>query len=140
MSAKAFIDTNVLVYLFDSRVAVKQQRAAQLFEQLAAADDAPAISTQVIQEAFMALTRKLQLDTREALALLRPLEQTGFTIQPIHAPLIWRAAERLIKDPLSFWDALIIEAALESDCTILYSEDFQEGRSYGTLTVTNPFH
>ena len=76
MSAKAFIDTNVLVCLFDSRVAVKQQRAA----------------------------------------------------------------EHLIKDQLSFWDALIIEAALESDCTILYSEDFQEGRSYGTLTVTNPFH
>jgi predicted nucleic acid-binding protein len=140
MSAKAFIDTNVLVYLFDSRVPAKQQRAAQLFEQLATADDAPTLSTQVLQEAFVALTRKLLLEAKEALSLLQALEQTSFAIQPIHAPLIWRAAERLMTDKLSFWDALIVEAALEAGCTILYSEDFQEGRSYGSLTVSNPFH
>jgi predicted nucleic acid-binding protein len=139
MSAKAFVDTNILVYLFDNRVAAKQSRAAQLVEQLANADETPVVSTQVLQEAYVALTRKLHMDAKEALATLRSMGDTSFLIQSIDASLVWRAAARSIKDKLSFWDALIVETALEADCTMLYSEDMQSGRSFDGLTVTNPF-
>ena len=139
MSAKAFIDTNVLVYLFDTREPAKQKRAAQLLEDLTAANEAPVLSTQVLQETFLALTRKLHLEPGDALAVLQMTDTASFTIQSVDAPLLWRAAARVIKDKLTFWDALILEAALEADCTVLYSEDFQSNRSFGALTVVNPF-
>jgi predicted nucleic acid-binding protein len=139
MSAKAFVDTNVLVYVFDGRVVAKQRRAAQLLEQLADAEEPPVLSTQVLQETFVALTRKLAMNAKEALATLHALGDTNFTIQTVGAPIIWRAVERLIKDKLSFWDALVIETALETECTVLYSEDMQDGRSFDGLRVVNPF-
>lgn len=139
MSVRAFVDTNVLVYLFDSRVPAKQARSASLFESLGTDEYVPVLSTQVLQEAFVALTRKLAMDPKEALASLKLLDDSGFVIQVIAAPVVWRAATRVIKDKLSFWDALVVEAALESDCTVLFSEDLQAGRSFDGLTVRNPF-
>ncbi|MGB6606012.1 MAG: PIN domain-containing protein [Steroidobacteraceae bacterium] len=139
MSAKSFVDTNVLVYLFDGRVPAKQRRAAELLRQLADADDAPVISTQVLQEAFVALTRKLAMPAREAIGALQLLEAGSFAIQRVDPPLIWRAATRSADERLSFWDALIIEAAQEAGCTQLYSEDLQANRSFGEVTIRNPF-
>jgi predicted nucleic acid-binding protein len=139
MSASVFIDTDILVYLFDDRTPAKQRRAAQLLQELAETDDALIISTQVIQEAFVALTRKLSIEPKQALALLQPLEPAILAIQPVEASLVWRAASRSINDKLSFWDALIVEAALAADCTTLYSEDLQHGRSFGAMRVENPF-
>jgi predicted nucleic acid-binding protein len=139
VSARVFVDTNVLVYLFDARVAAKQRRAAELFEMLGTDAYTPVVSTQVLQEAFVALTRKLSVEAKEALAILRQLEDSGVTIQTVGVPVVWRAATRVIKDKLSFWDALIVEAALEADCTVLYSEDLQTGRVFEGLVVANPF-
>jgi predicted nucleic acid-binding protein len=139
MSVRAFVDTNVLLHLFDAREAAKQERAAQLFESLGTDEYAPAVSTQVLQEAFVALTRKLSMDPREAMASLKMLDDAGFTTQNIGASMIWLAATRVIKEKLPFRDALIVEAALEAGCTVLFSEDLQDGRSFGALTVRNPF-
>jgi predicted nucleic acid-binding protein len=139
VSARVFVDTNVLVYLFDARVAAKQRRAAELFEMLGTDAYTPVVSTQVLQEAFVALTRKLSVEAKEALAILRQLEDSGVTIQTVGVPVVWRAATRVIKDKLSFWDALIVEAALEADCGVLYSEDLQTGRVFEGLVVANPF-
>jgi predicted nucleic acid-binding protein len=139
VSARVFVDTNVLVYLFDARVAAKQRRAAELFEMLGTDAYTPVVSTQVLQEAFVALTRKLSVEAKEALGILRQLEDSGVTIQMVCVPVVWRAATRVIKDKLSFWDALIVEAALEADCGVLYSEDLQTGRVFEGLVVANPF-
>ena len=75
MSDKAFVDTNILVYLFDSRTPAKQRRAGELLLHLAKEPDAPVVSTQVLQEAYSALTRKLDMDPREALNALKMLER-----------------------------------------------------------------
>jgi predicted nucleic acid-binding protein len=139
MSAKSFVDTNVLLYLFDERTPAKQRQAAELLERLAAVDEAPVISTQVLQESFVGLTRKLHVEAKEALAALQAMEAASFAIQAIDVPMIWRAALRAAADRLSFWDSLIIEAAREAGCTQLYSEDLQHGRSFDGLTVSNPF-
>lgn len=139
MNDRAFIDTNVIVYLFDKREPGKRRSAARLLTRLAQQPDAPVISTQVLQEAFSALTRKLGMDPQQALDALRLTADGSFTVQPIDVPLIWEAATRSIKDTLSFWDALIVEAARQAGCTVLYSEDMQTGRSFDGLVVTNPF-
>ena len=139
MNARAFVDTNVIIYLFDARTPDKRRAAAELLIGLAEKEDAPVISTQVLQEAFSALTRKLGMDPQEALDTLRLTADGSFTVQPIDVPLIWKAASRSIKDMLSFWDALIVEAARQAGCTVLYSEDMQTNRSFDGLIVRNPF-
>jgi predicted nucleic acid-binding protein len=139
MSGKSFVDTNVLIYLFDQRTPAKQRRAASLLQQLAEEEDAPVISTQVLQETFVGLTRKLEMDPAEALATLQMVHAASFTIQSIDAPLIWRAATRTIQDKLSFWDSLIVEAAREAGCSVLYSEDMQSDRLFDGMKIANPF-
>jgi predicted nucleic acid-binding protein len=139
MSGKSFVDTNVIVYLFDERTPAKQRRAAELLQRLAQEIDAPVVSTQVLQEAFAALTRKLDMDPAKALATLQLMEGASFTVQAIDVPLVWRGATRSIADKVSFWDGLIIEAAQEAGCTTLYSEDMQADRSFDGLTIKNPF-
>jgi predicted nucleic acid-binding protein len=139
MTVRAFVDTNVLVYLFDSRVAAKQRAASDLFDSLGTDAYVPVISTQVLQEAFVALTRKLSIEAKEALGSLKQLADAGVAIQTVGAPVVWRAAARVAKDKLSFWDSLIVETALEADCTVLFTEDLQDRRAFAGLTVVNPF-
>lgn len=67
------------------------------------------------------------------------MEGASFIVHAVDTPLVWRAAARSIADQLSFRDALIVEAAVDSGCQRLYSEDLQNGRVYGTVTVRNPF-
>lgn len=139
MSDKAFVDTNVIVYLFDSRTPAKRRRAGELLQELAKEAHAPVVSTQVLQEAYVAVTRKLGVDPGEAVATLMLMEGATFTVQPVDVPLVWRGARRSIDDHVSFWDGLIVEAAREAGCTRLYSEDLEAGRSFDGLTVSNPF-
>jgi len=138
MSNKAFIDTNILVYLFDGRFPKKQRAAGELLQRLVREKIAPIVSTQVLQEAYCALTRKLGMKSNEAVSALQMVEAAGFTVQPVDVPLIWRAATRANEDRLSFWDGLIVEAAREAGCAVLYSEDLQDGRQFDQVTVRNP--
>lgn len=139
MINSAFVDTNVIVYLFDGRFPGKQRTAGELLQQLVRERMAPFLSTQVLQEAYCALTRKLNMDSKSAISALQDIEAAGFTIQPVDVPLIWRAAARSAGEQLSFWDGLIVEAAREAGCAVLYSEDLQDGRVFDQVTVRNPF-
>ncbi len=94
MSARAFVDTNVVVYLFDDREPKKRARAVALPERLAEADSAPVVSTQVLQEAYVALTRKVGVPAEEALATLQLMEGASFDVQPVDLKRVWRAAAR----------------------------------------------
>jgi predicted nucleic acid-binding protein len=64
---------------------------------------------------------------------------SGFIVESLDVPLIWRGAARSIDDKLSFWDGLIVESARTAQCTVLYTEDLQNGRTFDGLTVRNPF-
>jgi predicted nucleic acid-binding protein len=139
MMGKSFVDTNILISLFDQRTPAKQRRAASLLQQLAAEDDAPVVSTQVLQETYVGLTRKLEMDPMEALSTLQMIHAASFTIQSVDVPLIWRAATRTLQDKISFWDSLIVEAAREAGCSVLYSEDMQADRSFDGIKIVNPF-
>lgn len=133
-----FFDTNVLVYLFDQDSPAKRDRAQELFQREVEAGRFVA-STQVLQEFYVTVTRKLKVplpldDAEEAVRALAEL-----TIAPVDSPLVLAAIGRSRDMQVSFWDALTIEAALSVGASTLLTEDLQGGRQIGGLRIENPF-
>lgn len=139
MSARFFLDTNIFVYSFAPPAENKSRRANELI--LAGIKKAEGvISYQVIQEFFNVALRKFQqpMNVSEAeqylATVFRPLAYVP------SSPRLFVEGLRLTeKNRLSWYDALIVAAALESNCTILYTEDLQDGQRFGELLVKNPF-
>jgi predicted nucleic acid-binding protein len=134
--SRTFVDTNVLVYAVDRQAASKRARALTILVELGSS---LVVSTQVIQEFYVAATRKLsrRLPIDEAERRVEELLQTDVVVID---PRLIRQAISLSKDhQLSFWDALIVQAAQSRGCTRLLTEDLQDGRRFGTLRVEDPF-
>lgn len=139
MSGSFFLDSNVFIYSFDETAPAKAGRALALIRE---AHDTRkgVVSFQVIQEFFnFALRRSVPPmaigDAGEYLQkIFLPLttihSSAGLYAEALHVQNRYR---------LSWYDALIVTAALEADCTFLYSEDLQDGQRFGTLRVRNPF-
>ena len=138
MSTRVFLDTNVLVYLFDLDAPEKQARAQEILESEGASGRA-LVSTQVLQEFYVSVTRKLAqpLDPETAYRAVEDL--ASLPMVQIDTTLILSAITRHRKEQVSFWDALIIQAALEGGAGILYTEDLQHGRVMDGLRIENPF-
>jgi predicted nucleic acid-binding protein len=135
---RAFVDTNVFVYLFDAQDPTRQQRARDVIAELAR-DKALVLSSQVLSELYVTVTRKLAepLVPRQALRALADL--AVFPVVAIDAALVQRAASRSAGESISHWDALIVEAAIEAGADTVYSEDLQAGSGYRGVTVVDPF-
>lgn len=138
MNEIAFFDTNVLVYLFDSESLTKQKRARELVRQTVA-DGAAVISSQVLQEFYVTVTRKLAVPLAEEIAEKAVRDLAVLPLVIPDASMILSAIKRSREDRISFWDSLILEAALSSGATILFSEDFQHDSQKNGLTIQNPF-
>ena len=138
MKERVFLDTNVLVYLFDADDLAKQRRVQELLSNRELRAQL-ILSTQVLQEFYVSVTRKLgtPLDPEAAFQAVQDL--AAFPVVQIDPPLILLAIQRSRKAKVSFWDALILEAALAAGATLLYSEDFQDGAVFGGLRIANPF-
>ena len=138
MNAKIFVDTNVLVYAFDSSENEKQNIAQALLSKDGVKGEL-ALSTQVLQEFFVTVTRKL----KEPLSIDNASNAVRlFSVYPLiqlNSELILKAISRHRDESFSFWDALIVEAALQANCQLLLSEDMQDGRKIGKLRIHNPF-
>jgi predicted nucleic acid-binding protein len=136
MIDRAFVDTNVFVYLFDRDAPAKRARAATLLE---AGAETMVVSTQVLQEFYVTVTRKLgkPLPELDAEAAVRRL--AALSVVDTDADLVLAAVAGSRRYRLSFWDALIVEAALRAECRRLLTEDLQHGRRFADLTVENPF-
>lgn len=135
---RAFLDTNVLVYLFDGGSPAKQRRAQQLFERVAYAGEA-LLSTQVLQEFYVAVTRKLSKPLAPELAYRVVQDLALLPLVQIDSQLVLGAIERSQREQLAYWDALIVQAAVEGGADMLFSEGLQHGQQFGALTVQNPF-
>lgn len=135
---RRFLDTNILVYLFDASAPQKKIRAQELLKQVVSEGSA-LLSTQVLQEFFVAVTRKLSvpLTHDQAERAVRDLARLPTT--QVDAEMILKAIAAMRRYQLSFWDSLIIQGALHGGATILYTEDLQHGQVIETLTVENPF-
>ena len=134
---KAFFDTNILMYLFDAGVPAKQRRARELLESHTRAGET-LLSTQVLQEFYVAVTRKLATPLEPGVAYEAVRELAVLPAVRVDIPLILSAIQLSQQRQISFWNALIVRAALEGGASILYSEDLQHGQSFDTLTVQNP--
>ena len=134
---RVFIDTNLWAYRLDQREAAKSRRVHQWLTDIVA-DHEVVISTQVLIELSSVVSRKLQppLTDQQITALLEAL--AGFEVVSTDANLILDAQQLAIREQLSWFDALIAEAAIRSRCSVLYSEDFGHGRRIAGLDVVNP--
>jgi predicted nucleic acid-binding protein len=135
---KAFFDTNVLVYLFDGDAPAKKTRARELLAESTSRGET-VLSTQVLQEFYVTVTRKLAtpLDAGTARAAVEAF--AALTVVTIGSDTVIAAARRGESARLSFWDALIVQAAVEGGAGTLYSEDLQDGYETDGLVVRNPF-
>ena len=134
--SKIFLDTNVLVYASDRDEPEKRRRARGLLR-ATAGDGNGVISTQVVQEFFVAATRKLAIDPLKAKAIvgtLHPLELLEVTLEDIS-----QAIDGVVLWQVSFWDALILTVAGRASCAVVYSEELNAGQRYGGVEVKNPF-
>jgi len=138
MSDRYFVDTNVLMYAHDSAAGEKHQRAKSLVEELWEAR-AGVVSTQVLQELAVNLRRKAKksLDAKAT----RDVVSDYLTWQIVvnGGDSILEALDLEAKYQISFWDALIVQAAHVSGAEVLYSEDLSDGQAYGAVRVINPF-
>jgi predicted nucleic acid-binding protein len=134
----AFVDTNVLVYAFDKGGSSKQQIAQQLIGELMD-QERLRVSTQVLQELFVTLTRKVKrpCSSAEALAVLEDLAAWPLVLLDYAA--IRAAIETAGRDKLSFWDALVVVAAVRAGAAVLYTEDLNDGQEILGVRIRNPF-
>src|SRR5579863_8906022 len=137
MSDKAFVDTNILVYAHDSSSGVKHARALALIERLWTSGGG-VLSTQVLQELCVNLRKKVArpFSNDETLQLIEDYLSWEVAVNTPNSILEAMAIETRHK--ISFWDALILQAAISSGAAILYSEDFSDGQAYGLIRVVNP--
>ena len=139
MPAEFFPDTNVLVYTFDRQEPDKQARSRRLVERALGTGDG-VVSSQVVQEFLNVALRKFErpLSEDQALRYLREVLDPLCLVFP--STSLYETAVTLCRRwRFSFYDSLIVAAALESKCNVLYSEDFQDGQEVESLTIVNPF-
>src|ERR1700690_120788 len=138
MSGKCFVDTNVLVYAHDLSAGAKCRRAQELTGNLWDSQNG-VISTQVLQELYFALRRRLKvaMSVAGAGAIVRDYFEWEVVVN--HRDAILRAAEIEGRFRISFWDGLILQAAESAGAAVLYSEDLSHGQFYGGVRVMNPF-
>lgn len=138
MTGPTFVDTNVLVYAHDSREATKQPIAQALLEDLWQTRGG-VLSTQVLQEFYVVATRKFTPPMGRGKARDIVDAYGTWPVVQIDLPLIVSASVLEERHTLSFWDALIVEAARRAGATRVVSEDLQAGRRLAGLTIENPF-
>lgn len=134
-----FIDTNIFVYAHDETDPQKARKARQLLIECMGSNKG-CISTQVIQEfCNVALKKSLTpLKVSDVRKIVRELLTPFLAHQP-DAAFYARVLETYERYSLSFYDAAIVQAANDLNCTILYSEDLQAGARYGKVKIVNPF-
>jgi predicted nucleic acid-binding protein len=139
MNGRFFLDTNVFVYSFDRSVPAKARRAAQLIRR-AVATRKGIVSFQVAQEFFNVALRRFA----EPMTVAEAEQYLATVFRPLMAvhssQALYGAALRLSgRYRLPWYDSLILAAAIEGQCGLVYSEDLQHGQRFDNLQVQNPF-
>lgn len=139
MSDRFFLDTNIFVCSFDRGAPQKAAKAGRLIHQ-ALASQKGVVSYQVVQEFFNVALKRFARpmkasDAEQYLAaVFRPLLAVHSSVA------LYSEALRLqSQSNLSWCDSLIVGAALQSRCDVLFTEDLQHGQRFGSLRIVNPF-
>jgi predicted nucleic acid-binding protein len=137
MSAKVFIDTNVLVYAHDADAGRKQEIAKSVVKRLSQ-QRSGVLSMQILQEFYVNVTRKIAspLSKSEARAIVEDFAHWCVATSPTDIRQAF-----LIEDgaKISFWDSLIVVAAVKAGATQILSEDMSHGQTIAGIRIENPF-
>jgi len=133
---RRFFDTNVLVYAHGRDDMAKRELARTSVEE-ATAEDEFVVSAQVLAEFYWTAVRLKVMGQAQAQAVVRLWSEHDVVVQT--PDLVLRAISLHREHSLAFWDALIVQAALDARCDLLLSEDLQHGRRFGDLEIRNPF-
>jgi predicted nucleic acid-binding protein len=134
---RTFVDTNVWVYAADEAEPSKMSRARSVLGDLAPAD--VVISAQVLSEYHVTVTQKLASPMTHDEAARAVHTKARFEVVPVTASLVQSAIDRQRQNALSFWDALILEAARVARCQLLLTEDLHDGQVLDGLEIRDPF-
>jgi predicted nucleic acid-binding protein len=139
MNDKYFIDTNVFIYSFDIDQSSKQERSIELI-QVGLSTGLGIISTQVIQEFLNVATRKFAIPMKleDSKAYLRLVMNPLCQVYPDLA-LFEACLDIQSETGYSFFDSLILAAAIRGGCDFLFTEDMQDGQEIYSVTIKNPY-
>ena len=139
MSDRFFLDTNIFVYAFDAATPAKSRRADNLIREALTAHTG-LVSYQVVQEFFNVALKRFtppmsQVEAEQYLgAVFRPLLGVHSS-QALYIEALQLQATSI----LAWYDSLIVAAALQAKCSVLYTEDMRHGQRFGGLKIVNPF-
>jgi predicted nucleic acid-binding protein len=139
MSDRFFLDTNIFVYSFDKKSPAKAERAAKLIRRAIETREG-IVSYQVVQE-FLNLALRRFAEPMSSAEAEQYLSTTFRPLLAVHSShgLYGQALRLASTFSLSWYDSLIVASAIEGQCNVLYSEDFQHGQRFGPLRIENPF-
>lgn len=136
MTRREFVDTNVLLYAYDARHAVKQKQARELMAEFGQ-KRAMVLSTQVLMEFFSVGTTRLSIPPLEAQALVAQFAKLD--VVDVQPALVLSAIEMSFRHQISHWDGLIVAAAKLRRCSVLWTEDLNDGQVIEGVRIANPF-
>ena len=134
-AGKVFLDANILVYAQDHDSPAKRRRSREVIAALAESGTG-VISTQVLQEFYVTVTRKLGVAPLTAKRVLQTFKM--FEIVQASPALMEDAIDCSILNTMSFWNALIVAAAASSGCVIVYSENLNPDQTIQGVRIENP--
>ena len=135
--AKAFLDTNILIYQLDSRDPTKQKRCREIVRTVVSNHEA-VISTQILQEFYVACTMKLKIKPILVKGIMHGFE--NMEVVTIGIDLINNAIDASIQYQISFWDSLVVVSAESAKCQPLLTEDLNEGQIIRNVRIRNPLN
>jgi predicted nucleic acid-binding protein len=136
--ASEFVDANVLVYAFDSSAGPRHDAARRLLDRLWESGGG-SVSVQVLQEFFVTVTRKVPKPLSVDEAADRVRELAAWKVFAPTADDVVGAIALHKQARIGFWDAMIVRAAAESECEVLWTEDLSDGQTLLGVLVRNPF-
>ncbi|MBO4728853.1 MAG: PIN domain-containing protein [Spirochaetaceae bacterium] len=137
MSDKCFFDSNILVYMQDAFEPDKQRIARNLFA-MCNRNHTAVISTQCLQEFYNITVNKKKLDKLMIKQMIH-IYASNMPVVQITPDMIESAIDISAETQFSFWDSLILSAAISFGCNVLYSEDLNSGQVVQGITIKNPF-
>jgi len=134
MTEKCFVDSNIWIYSFADDDPVRKKKACEFLDNTRP----KVVSWQVINETCSTLLQKKGKDEIFIRFVVDHICKS-YEVVNFNASLLEAASHLRTRYSISFWDSLIVAAALEAKCSTLYSEDMQHGQQYGNMAVHNIF-
>ena len=139
MSGETFVDTNILIYAYDSDAGSRHSKALSTVQDLWESKKG-ILSTQVFQEFYVNVTKKIPTPLSPTIARGIIENYFAWQVQLIHPATILLASEFQERHRLSYWDAMIVAAAYEGNANVILTEDLNHGQDIEGIQIVNPFH